>query len=97
MNRQQILDTLAAQADELRARGVASLALFGSAARDQAGPLSDIDLLVEFARPVGLFDFFRLQHWLEKILGVAKVDLVEKGALHPALSQHVREKAIHVA
>jgi len=97
MNRQQVLDTLAAQADELRARGVASLALFGSAARDEAGLRSDIDLLVEFARPVGLFDFFRLQHWLEEILGVEKVDLVEKGALHPALSQRVLAEAIHVA
>jgi len=84
-------------AAELRARGVASLALFGSAVRDQAGPASDIDLLVEFAHPVGLFDFFRLQHWLEEILGVEKVDLVEKGALHPALSQPVQEEAVRVA
>ncbi|MBI5523101.1 MAG: nucleotidyltransferase family protein [Desulfarculus sp.] len=97
MNRQQILTILAAQAGELRARGVASLALFGSAAREQAGPASDIDLLVEFARPVGLFDFFRLQHWLEEILEVERVDLVEKGALHPALSQRVLDEAIRVA
>lgn len=97
MNRQQIAAILAAHAAELRARGVVSLALFGSAARSQAGPASDIDLLVEFARPVGLFAFFSLQHWLEGILGVEKVDLVERGALHPALSKSVLDEAIHVA
>ncbi|MBI4800794.1 MAG: nucleotidyltransferase family protein [Desulfarculus sp.] len=97
MNRQQIAAILAAHAAGLRARGVVSLALFGSAARGQAGPASDIDLLVEFARLVGLFAFISLQHWLEDILGVEKVDLVERGALHPARSKSVLDEAIHVA
>jgi predicted nucleotidyltransferase len=41
--------------------GVRSLDLFGSVARGDAGPGSDVDLLVEFDRPVGLFHFFRVQ------------------------------------
>ena len=97
MDRDAILRILNAQAPELRARGVASLSLFGSAARGQAGPHSDVDLLVEFSSPVGLFDFFRLQHWLEEILGVERVDLVEKEALRPSLRRDILAEAIHVA
>jgi len=43
---------------------VRSLELFGSVARGEAGPNSDVDLLVEFDRPVGLFHFFRVQRRL---------------------------------
>ncbi len=54
--------------------GVRSLELFGSLARGDARPASDVDLLVEF-QPVGLFQFFRVQRRLEAILG-RRVDLV---------------------
>ena len=47
--------------------GVASLAIFGSTARNEATECSDIDLLVEFNRPTGLFDLIRLQLHLEGI------------------------------
>ena len=96
MGRDQILSALRSHLDELRALGVASLALFGSAARDEAGPGSDVDLLVEFDRPVGLFHFFRLQHRLEEILGVDRVDLVERGQEHPALRARILREAIGV-
>jgi predicted nucleotidyltransferase len=43
-------------------------------ARDEAGPESDVDLLVEFDRPATLFDLVAVQQYLEKILGVARVD-----------------------
>jgi predicted nucleotidyltransferase len=42
---------------ELDAFGVAHLSLFGSFARDEGREDSDVDLLVEFSRPVGLFQF----------------------------------------
>jgi predicted nucleotidyltransferase len=45
--------------------GVQSLALFGSVARNEANPASDIDMLVEISRPVGLFGLFALQDRLE--------------------------------
>lgn len=48
--------------------GVKSL-LFGSVARNEATPASDVDLLVEFNRPVGYFGLFALQDYLEKLLG----------------------------
>ena len=97
MGREQILDILRGHLDELRTLGVASLGLFGSAARDEAGPESDVDLLVEFDRPIDLFHFFRVQHRIEEILGVGRVDLVERGAEHPALRERIRREAIRVA
>ncbi|MFH1060804.1 MAG: nucleotidyltransferase family protein [Pseudomonadota bacterium] len=88
---------LARYAPELRRLGVAGLELFGSTVRGRAGPGSDVDLLVEFSRPVSLLEFFRLQHRLEEMLGVARVDLVEKGAEHPALAANIRAEAVRVA
>ena len=48
MNRDEILATLRAHEPELKSAGIVRLAVFGSVARDQAGPGSDIDLLAAF-------------------------------------------------
>ena len=93
----ELVDKLKAHRDELRRMGVASLTLFGSAAREETNEESDIDLLVEFDRVVGVFHFFRVQHFLEEILGVPKVDLVQRGAVHPALPDSIFAEAIDVA
>jgi len=96
MKRQQILDTIASCHDELRARGVKSLALFGSAARGDATDSSDVDLLVEFDRPVGLLGLIALKHRLEDLLQVEKVDLLTRDGLHPALKERILAEAIDV-
>ena len=96
MTRQTILDKLAAHKEELRKMHVSSLALFGSAARDEASDVSDVDFLVEFDRPVGLFHFFDVQHRLEEILCIKKVDLVQRGAVHPALKDRIFAEAVDV-
>jgi predicted nucleotidyltransferase len=57
MTKRELVDKLAAHSEELQQMGVVSLALFGSAARDEATVGSDIDLLVEFNRAVGIFIF----------------------------------------
>lgn len=54
--------------------GIARIGLFGSFAMDAAGPGSDVDLLVELRRPIGL-RFMELADYLESILG-RKVDLL---------------------
>jgi predicted nucleotidyltransferase len=97
MNKQRILDILHASRAELEGLGVASLALFGSAARDEAGAESDVDLLVEFFRPVSLFHIFRLKRRLESILTVRSVDLVERDVIHPALKDRILAEAVGVA
>ena len=50
MRRDEVLSIIAAHRDELRRMGVLSLSIFGSVARDEAGPQSDVDLLVELDR-----------------------------------------------
>jgi uncharacterized protein len=72
---------------------VKSLLLFGSVARDETNPQSDVDLLVEFEQPVGLLTFVRLQRYLETILG-CKVDLGTPDSLKSHLREAVLEQAI---
>jgi len=57
----QVLALLRAQKDVLRARGVASMAIFGSRARDDNRPDSDLDLLIESSRPFSLVDLVRVE------------------------------------
>ncbi|PKO09778.1 MAG: nucleotidyltransferase [Chloroflexi bacterium HGW-Chloroflexi-2] len=74
---------------------VKSLAVFGSVARGEATDRSDIDLLVEFNQPIGLFEFIRLKYYLETLIG-SKVDLVTPDALHPALRDSILNEAVNV-
>jgi len=75
--------------------GVKSLSLFGSVAKDTATPASDVDLLVEFNRPVGYFGLFALQDYLEKLLG-CPVDLGTPNSLKPYIRERVMGDLIHV-
>ena len=76
--------------------GVTSIYLFGSVARGDARPDSDVDLLVDFKEPVGLFTFIGLQQRLETLLG-CKVDLSTRRALKPHFYRQVLQEAIRVA
>ena len=97
MKRSDVLRILHEKRGELSDKyGVKSLALFGSVARDEARPDSDVDLLVEFDRPVGLFAFIGLQQFLETLLG-SKVDLGTLRSLKPRLKDSVLQEAIHVS
>jgi uncharacterized protein len=74
---------------------VSSLSLFGSVARDEAEPDSDIDILVEFSQPVGLFHFIELKGYLEDILG-SEVDLGTPRSIKPFLKKQIMEEVIRV-
>jgi predicted nucleotidyltransferase len=97
MRRNEVLDILRTHCAELQAMGVKSLAVFGSVARDEATTDSDIDLLVEFSKPVGLFAFLRVQHYLEDLFGGVKVDLVMPDALYEELREEIFKEAIRAA
>jgi predicted nucleotidyltransferase len=97
LTKQELEKKLAAHRNELRKMGVVSLAVFGSVARNESTQQSDIDLLVDFDRDVGLFYLFEIQHRLEEIIGVPKIDLIQKGALHPALRERILSEAVNVA
>jgi hypothetical protein len=75
--------------------GVKSLLLFGSVARNEATSTSDVDLLVEFSRPVGYFGLFALQDYLEKLLG-CRVDLGTPESLKPYIKDRVMGELIRV-
>lgn len=97
MKRNDVVQTLRAHQNEFqRQYHVKSLSLFGSFARDEAGIDSDVDLLVEFSRPVGLFQFIGLQQRLEALLG-SRVDLGTARSLKPRVKEHVLQEAIRVA
>ena len=68
--------------------GVKTLSLFGSVARNEATFTSDVDLLVEFNRPVGYFGLYALQDYLEKLLG-CPVDLGTPDSLKPRIRERV--------
>jgi predicted nucleotidyltransferase len=93
MTRGEAIQRLAAARPELATLGVRSLDLFGSVARGEAGPTSDVDLLVDFDKPIGLFHFFRVQRRLEEILG-CKVDLVMRDAVKRQLRDRIFAEAV---
>ena len=78
-----MLELLARNRDRIRSFGVRSLALFGSAVRNEATPESDLDFLVEFDRKT-----------FEDLLG-RQVDLVLRDAVKPRLREPILAEAVH--
>ena len=74
---------------------VRSLALFGSVARGEASAASDVDLLVEFSRSIGLLHLAGTALCIEDVLG-SPVDLVLPRALLPELREGVLAEAVDV-
>jgi predicted nucleotidyltransferase len=90
MNREQVIATLRSHEPELRNRGVLHAALFGSFARDEATPASDIDILVDIdpEANIDLFDYVGITHYLSDLFPVP-VDV----ANHKTLKRFVRPSA----
>ncbi|CAG0944015.1 MAG: hypothetical protein EFKGCFLK_01843 [Rhodocyclaceae bacterium] len=96
MERKRALELLARHKPELARRfGVTDIALFGSTARGEARPDSDVDVLVSFDGPATSKRYFGVQFYLEDLLGCA-VDLVTDKALRPELRPYVEREAQHV-
>ena len=75
---------------------VKALFVFGSVATGKSSEQSDIDLIVEFSKDVGMFDFLELKYFLEDILK-SEVDLATEKALHPSLKESILQEAVRVA
>lgn len=96
MNRKQALQVLARAKPELMLRyGVTRLALFGSTARDEARPDSDVDILVAFDGPATSEKYFGVQFYLEDALG-RQVDLVTDKAMRPELRPYIERESVSV-
>jgi len=96
MDKEKVIETLRENRHRLAQFHVRSLSVFGSVVRGEAGPDSDIDILVEFEPDahVGLFTFARLQRCLKEILG-REVDLATPTALHKAMKKNILGEAVH--
>lgn len=90
-------DLLAAASATLKSlaadRGFTKLAVFGSVARGQARPDSDIDLIVETPQGTSTFDFIRFKQLVEQVLG-REIDLIDYGGLQPGLDDDIRREAV---
>lgn len=96
MNRQCALAILEKLKPMLMARyGVTRLALFGSTARNEAGPNSDVDIIVVFDGPATSEKYFGVQFLLEDELGVP-VDLVTEKALRTEFRPFIEREAVNV-
>lgn len=96
MKRQKILDLLHGHYGEIERRfDVKQLRLFGSAARDELQPDSDIDILVGFKGPATFDGYMDLMFYLEELLGT-KVDLVTENGLRKEVRPNVEKDAIRV-
>ena len=96
MRREEALRILSQHHEEILSFGVDWLAIFGSVAHDEAGPDSDVDVLVEFSVPIGLFGCIRLKQYLEQMLG-RSVDLATFDAIREPMRESVLREAIRAA
>ncbi len=96
METQDVRRAIAGEIDTLRREySIARIGLFGSHAAGTAREGSDVDLLVDFQRPIGLFRFVRLRDYLSRRLG-APVDLVTVAALKPRMRERVLKTVQYV-
>ena len=84
--RQEILDIA-------RRRGARNVRVFGSVARDEAKPTSDVDFLVEFEPDRSLFDHGGLLMDLQELLG-CKVDVLSERGIRPRFRDRVLKEAV---
>ena len=91
MKKAEVILMLKAREAELRNKGVEALYLFGSVARDEAGPDSDVDLFFDPAWAMG-WEYFSLCDEFSDILKV-KTDAMSRRSLHPVLRADIEASA----
>jgi predicted nucleotidyltransferase len=97
MTRGEAIARLKDCAGEIQARGATSLYLFGSSARDEARPDSDLDLFIDYdpARHFSLVDLAAIKNFLQGQLAT-EVDVTTRDSLHPRLRDRIVTSAVRV-
>lgn len=89
MTRDELLAKLRELKPWLEEQGIVNVRLFGSYARDEAGPDSDVDLLVDLSKPLGL-RFYSIAEDLQDLIGLS-VDLLTTDGLR---NPYIRKTAL---
>ena len=90
------MSVLHEHADEVRERyGITNLAVFGSVVRGEAGGNSDVDVLADVERPIGLIALVGAENYLTELIGI-KVDLVLKRSVRSELRDRIFSEAVTV-
>ena len=96
MKRDEALSILRRRQAELRRLGIDHLYLFGSTARDESQPDSDVDLFFDHAEgSLGLFQLMDIKETAARILG-RKTDIMTRRSLHPRLKERIEASALQV-
>ena len=92
----EIKELIQKHKDELREQyGLKEIGVFGSYVRGAQREDSDLDVLIEFEKPVGFVKFLKLENRLSELLGI-KVEIVTKKALKPFIGKRILQEVIYV-
>lgn len=97
MDQQAVIETLRSHEPALRLRGVTRAALFGSRARDDARPDSDIDVMIDIdpAAHATIYDLVGISRLIAGLFPM-KVDVVERAGMKSPFRERVEREAVHV-
>jgi predicted nucleotidyltransferase len=96
MDRAEIIARIRARAEVVKALGATALYIYGSRAREEARPDSDLDVFVDFDPDrFGFVELIELEEMLSREPGVA-VQLGTHDALHPRIKAHIEREAVRV-
>ncbi|CAH2409431.1 nucleotidyltransferase family protein [Mesorhizobium escarrei] len=97
MSRNEVIERLQRNADAIKGMGATSLYLFGSAAREDAQPDSDLDLFIDYdpARRFSLIDMVGIKQFLEEKMST-EIDITTRDSLQPMLKAQIEQSAVRV-
>lgn len=95
MNNEIILKLKSEKNNLLKKYKVIKLGIFGSVARGDDLPDSDVDILIEFNEVPGMIEFFSTEEYLENLLN-RKIDLVRENAIRPELKDSIMSEVIYI-
>jgi uncharacterized protein len=96
MIRDKVISLLREHQPEMRVFKIQELSIFGSVARNQETPQSDVDILVKFDGPATYDTYMELKFYLEELLN-RKVDLITVDAVRKEIKEFVEKDLIRVA
>lgn len=95
MNNEVIFKLKSEKNNLLKKYNVIKLGIFGSVARGDDRPDSDVDILIEFNEAPGMIEFFSTEEYLENLLN-RKIDLVRENAIRPELKDSIMSDVIYI-